>query len=332
MHQNQRNKNHKGSVANVLCKFSTDVWRLYQLFTILSLIIFLLIIAGPASAQAIPTQKNPKVLTLNNQGDTSLALPSDVAVHDEKIYVVDGSHHRVVVYNLQGKYLFDFGGKGDKPGQMNYPVGIDAAIDNRIYVADSGNRRVQVFTDRGKYLSSFKVNVKNKPVRPIDIIRHSRSGNIIVSGGNRLLIYSAKGKLLKEWGSNGISQGEFRYPAILAELNDGRIAVVDVLNSRVQVFNQDGTVSMVVGEWGVLPGQLFRPKGVAIDHKGNFYVSDSYMNVVQKYSDGGEFIAVLGEKGKSYEMLTPVGMTVYKNKLYVVEMRNHQVSVYQLVK
>lgn len=108
--------------------------------------------------------------------------------------------------------------------------------------------------------------------------------------------------------------------------------MVDVLNSRVQVFNQDGTVSMVVGEWGVLPGQLFRPKGVAIDHKGNFYVSDSYMNVVQKYSDGGEFIAVLGDKGKPYEMLTPVGMTVYKNKLYVVEMRSHQVSVYQLVK
>jgi len=29
-------------------------------------------------------------------------------------------------------------------------------------------------------------------------------------------------------------------------------------------------------------------------------------------------------------MLTPVGMTVYKNRLYVVEMKKHRVSVYQL--
>ncbi len=287
--------------------------------------------ADSVSAKGIPTQKNIRILQLKGQGDSTLALPSDVAVHAEKIYVVDGSHHRVVVYDLRGNYLFQFGGKGEKPGEMNYPVGIDAAPDNRIYVADSGNHRIQIFTDKGKYLSSFPVKNKGKAIRPIDIIRHSRSGNIIVSGANRLLTYSPEGELLKKWGSNGVNQGEFRYPATLAELNDGRIAVVDVLNSRVQVFNLDGSVSMVVGEWGVLPGQLFRPKGVAIDHEGNFYISDSYMNVVQKYTDGGEFVAVLGENGKSYKMLTPVGMTVYKHKLYVVEMRKHLVSVYQLV-
>ena len=333
MDHNLRKINHSNSVDRTLLVCSTDFSGFSHFIKFIACLLLLFFItAGCVFAQVIPTQKNTRVLQLQGQGDSALALPSDVAVYGGKVYVVDGGHHRVVVYDLEGNYLFQFGEKGQGPGQMNYPVGIDAAKDDRIYVADSGNHRVQIFTAMGKYLSSFKVKIKARGIRPIDIIRQSRNGNIIVSGANRLLTYSPKGKLLKTWGGNGVNQGEFRYPATLAELNDGRIAVVDVLNSRVQVFNTNGSISMMVGEWGVLPGQVVRPKGVAIDRKGNFYISDSYMNMVQKYSDGGEFIAVLGERGQPYEMLTPVGMTVYKNRLYVVEMRKHQVSVYQLVK
>ena len=250
----------------------------------------------------------------------------------DKIYVVDGGNHRIVVFDLNGKYLFQFGGKGSKNGQMNYPVGIFAATNKRIYVADSGNHRIQIFSADGSYLSSFNIESNKKPRRPIDVIRHSRTGNIIVSSSSHnLMVYSPNGKLLDKWGGNGMNQGEFRYPATISEMKDGRIAVIDVLNSRLQVFDVDGKVSMVVGGWGVLPGQLVRPKGVAIDRNDNFYISDSYMNLVQSFSETGEFIAVMGKKGQPYKMVTPVGMTVDNNKLYIVEMRKHKVSVYQLV-
>jgi DNA-binding beta-propeller fold protein YncE len=300
------------------------------IYSFTNIIIVIFITQAAAHAQGIPTQKSPRILEFKSQNEMALSLPSDVAVQGENVYVVDGTHHRVMVYNLAGEVLFSFGSKGAKAGQMSYPVGIFAGKDKHIYLADSGNHRIQIYTQKGEYISGFEVKIKSKSVRPIDVIRHSKSGNLIVSAGNRLLTYNLKGYLLKTWGSNGVNQGEFRYPATLAELKDGRIAVVDVLNSRVQVFNLNGSVSNVVGEWGVLPGQLFRPKGVAIDQQGNFYISDSYMNVVQKYSDGGDFIAVLGEQGKPYKMLTPVGMTIYKKRLYVVEMKNNLLSVYQL--
>lgn len=304
-------------------------------YFLLGLCLLISVTSGSAYASSIKTQSVKQVLQLgasaNNSSEHNLQLPSDVAVHKNKIYVVDGSHHRIVVYDLQGKFLFTFGKLGDKPGQLNYPVGIDVAKDNRVYVADSGNHRIQIFSDKGVFLSGFAVKNDGKRGRPIDILRHSQTGNLIVSNSDHhLLTYSTKGKLLKKWGGNGTSRGEFRYPATLSELKDGRIAVVDVLNSRVQVFNTDGSLSLVVGEWGVLPGQLFRPKGIAIDTKGNFYISDSYIGLVQKYADDGSFSAVLGNKGKPYAMLTPVGMTINKNRLYVVEMRNNKVSVYQL--
>lgn len=297
---------------------------IFSLFLMLSSTVF----ASYANGETVK-----KILQITGHDKSVLALPSDVAVADEKIYVVDGGHHRIVVFDMQGDFLFQFGGKGKTKGKMNFPVGIFVDSDNTVYVADSGNYRVQVFSASGQFKSSFKIKSGKKNIRPVDLIVHSQTGRIILSGSNNhsLMEYSHAGKLIKKWGGNGVNQGEFRYPATINELNDGRIAVVDVLNSRVQVFNTDGTVSMVVSDWGVLPGQMVRPKGVAVDKKGNFYISDSYMNLVQSFTESGDFISVLGEKNKPFKMVTPVGLAVYKNKLFVVEMRKHLVSVYQLV-
>jgi len=313
--------NQKQRINNKCYKLSP--W-IFSLLFLLSTTVF----ADNTKEQAVT-----KILEITDYEDSTLALPSDVAVLDGKIYVVDGGNHRVVVFDMQGRYLFKFGGKGSENGQMNYPVGISASADNRVFVADSGNYRVQVFTARGHFQSAFKITDGKKNIRPVDLILHSRTGHIFLTGSNNhsLMEYSHTGKFLRKWGGNGMNQGEFRYPATINELNDGRIAVVDVLNSRVQVFNPDGSISMVVSEWGVLPGQLVRPKGVAIDKKGNFYISDSYMNLLQSFTETGDFIAVLGKKDKSSTLVTPVGLTIYKNKLFVVEMRAHRVSVYQLV-
>lgn len=327
--------NNKYDVIGLICNVASDLFSIknkcFSLAYLRVILLALLTATSIVNAKGIPTQSYDLINTIKGKADYILSMPSDVAVHADKIYIVDGAHHRVVVFDLQGKYLFKFGGKGHKPGEMYYPVGIDAALDKRIYIADSGNHRIQIFSDTGHYISSFQVLKGGTPIRPIDLLHHSRTGHIIVSGANRLFTYKTNGELLSTWGSNGVNEGEFRYPATLAELNDGRIVVVDVLNSRAQVFNMDGSISTIVGEWGVLPGQLFRPKGIAIDHLGNFFISDSYMNVVQKFSDGTQFIAVLGESGKPYDLTTPVGMTIYKNKLYIVEMKKHQISVFQLV-
>ena len=54
------------------------------------------------------------------------------------------------------------------------------------------------------------------------------------------------------------------------------------------------------------------------------------MNLIQSYSDVGAFVSVLGSQGKPYKMNTPVGIDINANRLYIVEMRDHSVSVYQL--
>jgi len=269
---------------------------------------------------------------IDGGGSTRLSLPTDVAVSQGRVCVVDGTNDRVVIFNEDGDYLFEIGGKGSAQGQFLHPVGIATDDDGRVYVADTGNHRVQVFNLYGKFLTAFPIISNGELVRPIDLAVDQPRGIIYVTGNNNhsVMAYGANGRLIRQWGGNGAEQGEFRYPATIALLPDQRVAVVDVLNTRVQVFHGTGEFSIEIGAWGVLPGQLFRPKGVAIDRKGRFFVSDSYMNVIQIYSDIGRFLSVMEIRDPGYHLQTPTGMTISGDRLYVAELLANKISVFAL--
>jgi DNA-binding beta-propeller fold protein YncE len=220
-------------------------------------------------------------------------------------------------------------------GQFSGPLGIDVGQEGKIYIADKGNKRIQIFDARGEYLHSFPVKNKKTLVAPIDV-KVSRNGEEIYVSGNtnhKVMVFTGEGQALREWGGSGLNPGEFRYPGTIARLQDDRIAVVDILNTRIQVFEPSGSFSVQVGEWGILQGQLFRPKGVAVDNKNDIFVSDSYTNLVQVFMETGVFKHVLKPIGMSDALETPVGMTIGEdNRLYVTEMLKNRVSVFELGK
>jgi len=85
-------------------------------------------------------------------GDGDLGLPRGVAIHDDKLYVVDTTAHAVKVYKIAGgatelpSYVGSFGVEGFEDGAFEYPNGIAVDGDGRIYVTDRENNRVQVWT------------------------------------------------------------------------------------------------------------------------------------------------------------------------------------------
>ena len=109
--------------------------------------------------------------------------------------------------------------------------------------------------------------------------------------------------------------------------------VVDVLNTRVQAINHEGRAMAYIGKWGVDRGQLYRPKGVTIDKKDRIYVSDSYLGVIQIFKRYRKFLGVLGNKmGEMLRFKTPTGIDVDDDlRLYIVEMIQNRVSVYQIL-
>ena len=288
--------------------------------------------AATVQAEVIPEKRVQFIHSLNADQADGFALPSDVAMNGKSVYVVDGGNHRVLVFNLKGEFKFSFGKQGKGKTEFSYPVGIDVASNGLVYVADSGNKRIQVFNAAGRYIRQFKVKSGRYLIRPVDILVDEKKSELYVSASDthEIMVFTLKGKLKHKWGGNGVGEGEFRYPATLAHLKDGRIAVVDVLNSRVQVFEKKGTYSTQVSEWGVTGGQVFRPKGIAVDEKGTIYISDSYMNIVQVFSENGKLKYVL-KMPVNHALYTPVGMSFdSSNRLYITEMRNNRVNVFNV--
>ncbi|VAX08567.1 hypothetical protein MNBD_GAMMA25-825 [hydrothermal vent metagenome] len=283
----------------------------------------------------IPYQKMSFLRYLTGAGKTRLSMPTDVSVDNNAAYVVDGGNHRILVFSLHdGKLIRSFGGPGNGHGKLNSPVGLSVK-EGKVYVADRENRLIQVFSIKGEFLHQFKVMSRGKAARPIDIAVSANGLEYYVSGNrnSRLMVFNPAGKLLREWGEDGLNPGQFRFPGSVIVLPDKRIAVVDVLNTRVQVFERKGGFSVQVGEWGVLPGQLVRPKGVAIDTNNNFYISDSYMDVIQVYDSNSRLKYVLQADNNSHKPITPAGITVdQQGRLYIAEVLKNRVAVFQLPK
>jgi len=265
--------------------------------------------------------------------------PSDVAVgRDGRVYVVDGVNNAVKVFDEAGTFRFSFGASGAGPGQFKAPLGIATDSAGRVYIADAGNRRIQIFTAGGEWQRTIEIppEKNKKPADPVDVaVDEAKQQLYAVDNDNhRVLVYSlADWKLLSRWGSEGEDRDQFTYPFFIAAGKDSSVFIVDVINTRVQVWSPKGEPVSTVGSWGVEPGQLYRPKGVCTDKDNTVYVSDSYLGVIQAFNRYGNFKGIVGtEDGRVLKLKTPVGITVDgRQRLYVVEMIENRVSVYELL-
>ena len=173
--------------------------------------------------------------------------PTDVAVTPEgDFYVSDGyGNSRVAKFSAEGEFLFDWGTKGDQPGEFDLPHGIalDPAKRDRVYVADRSNARVQIFDGNGKFLYQWK---SAELGRPWDVFVGPDGNVYVMDGGDlkpappdrgRVVILNPQGKILGEFGSFGSYDGQFYWGHAVAVAKNGDVYVADVnVGMRVQKF------------------------------------------------------------------------------------------------
>lgn len=166
---------------------------------------------------------------------------------DGRIYVTDTANNRVCVFDEEGKFLFEFGSFGIakplpgatktwKPGSLNYPIGIDVDRDGTVYVADFRNDQVEVFDSEGKYLRSFP-----------DAAKVTGKGS---SGQDGL----------------GIAVTD-------VAVGNGKVYATDAY--QVFIFDTRGKLLRQFGKPGQGSSDLDHPNGVAVNGKGDIFVSDS---------------------------------------------------------
>jgi peptidylamidoglycolate lyase len=171
--------------------------------------------------------------------------PTDIAVLPSgSFYVSDGyGNSRITKFSAAGKYLFEWGKKGDQPGEFNIPHGISLNKQNELIVADRENNRIQFFDSSGNYLRQI---THKKLGNLFAVAADTTTGNLLAIDdisflklhhrGSDIISYDAVGKLLGRFGrSGGYAASTGWYHDIAIDKN-GNIYVADMLHNRVQKF------------------------------------------------------------------------------------------------
>lgn len=85
-------------------------------------------------------------------------------------------------------------------------------------------------------------------------------------------------------GEKGNSNGQFNCPAGIAIDSEGHIAVADLKNLNVQIFDWDGAFVKKLGDAEKKNASGFgKPTGIAITRNGNLVVADRGHHCVQVF-------------------------------------------------
>ena len=210
-------------------------------------------------------------VTVDPRGHVFVMLRHDPLTHP--------SDPRVIELSPDGGYLGGWGGGLIADSHM-----LTADAQGRILCVDRDMHEVVICSAAGERLGAL--GHRGEPLAPFNhpTDAHVSSwGDIYVSDGyaaSRIHRFSAHGVHLQSWGEHGRGDGQFGWPHAIWTHADGRVAVVDRSNDRVQVFDNIGGH---LASWT----HFLQPVGIWGDEDGNTYVTDMTPSL-QKIGPGGE--------------------------------------------
>ena len=234
---------------------------------------------------------NPVGVATDAAGNVYLA---DLGNHRIQKFDSSGTWERAWGKNVNGGGVFGIctvaascqaGSQGGLGGEMIQPAGVAVGPDGSVYVADTGNSRIQKFDSSGNWERAWGKNVNGGGVFGVCTVAASCFGNF-----------------------EGGLGGEMWLPTGVAVDADGKVYVGDMFNHRVQKFDSSGTwerawgknvngggvfgvctvaASCQAGTTGGLGGEMFQPKGVAVDAGGKVHVADALNQRIQRFDPSG---------------------------------------------
>jgi uncharacterized protein YjiK len=288
--------------------------------------------------------------TAGQSGDDSahFNLPYGVAVDANRIYVVDNENDRVQVFDRTTRvYQATISqGWGDDNAHLRHPSDVAVDASGNIYVADQLNARVQQFNSSLAYVRTYGTTgvpylTDNLHYNRPSGIAVARDGSIYLTeeAGQRLIKLDASGAPQWAVGLPGVvvdagANSRLNYPTDVCLSPAGQAFVADRGNSRVQIFNSDGSYQATLGTgYGAGDYQFKNPAGLHITSAGTLYVADSSNQRVQIYDSNLAFVATLGVTGvegsDNAHFRDPSDVVVdSRGYIYVSENGNYRVQVF----
>jgi ABC-type Fe3+ transport system permease subunit/DNA-binding beta-propeller fold protein YncE len=218
---------------------------------------------------------------------------------------------------------------GAGEGQVVYPRALCySKADDTYYIVDR-MARIQHLDHNGNFIAGWRMPAfaQGKPVG----LSVGPDGNLWVPDTHysRVMVFTPKGELLKQFGSFGREKGQFIYPSDVAFDAKGRIFVSEFGDhDRVQVFDQKFNYLFEFGHFGDGDGAFSRPQSIVIDG-GTLYITDACNHRISVWTTDGRFVRNMGTIGSGLgEFRFPYGLDMdSKGRLVVCEFGNNRVQL-----
>jgi sugar lactone lactonase YvrE len=271
-------------------------------------------------------------------GPVAVALSPD----EKRVYVAESKGERLIkVFDLEGTLINSFAPHGTTASTRN-PKYLAVDAKGNVYMTDRTNNVIHIFDADGKYIDAIigpamtisKFLAQNLPggLQP--------GTTFYYEGINRIIYYQLPDKSLGQssvppaesaWAPLGLrfnAKGDLIYTDVTSELHSVNIIPAADLKGPLSTFTP---LVSHFGEQGKEPGQLDFPNAVALDKRGNFYVSDGNNGRISFWISDLKYGSFFGFGSNEQSLNLPRGVWMdKKDHLHVVDAVGSTVRVYDV--
>lgn len=213
----------------------------------------------------------------------------------------------------------------DSSVQLGRPVAVGADGEGRFVVSDQELGQVMFFDLNKHKVFPLGGSVSAASFTLPSGIAVDSEGSFYVSdtGTRKIFVVSSENKVLRvmDFSEHFKSIGT---PAI--DRARARLIIPDPRGSKVLIFSLTGQlISEVNGK-----GYFSYPSAVAVESDGTLVIADTFNAAVVRFSTGGKFLSVIGQRGDSAGGLALVTCVAVDSEdhIYVSDGRNNNVTIF----
>ncbi len=139
-----------------------------------------------------------------------------------KIYIADGSNHRIHIFHADGKLIKSIGREGKEPGELKFPNSIVLTQDGNFLIVNTNAFRLDIYSPEGDFVKTY-VDVK--------------------SIGKKYI--PRRGDFIRELFSKGEEEekGQYKWPTILTQSVEKVVFLLaqgDLVKAKLIVYDEQG--------------------------------------------------------------------------------------------
>ena len=196
----------------------------------------------------------------DRKGEGKMSSPAGLLIRGNRVFV---SHdHCILVYELDGKFVFRIGSRGSGELQFDFPRGLSTdESSNDIYICDYNNNRIQIISENLKYKSQFG---KDTLYRPRDIKLYKDNIFVLDTSNPCLHIYNRDLVLQKSVVTRGRGQQVINPSSFFID-KFGYILITDHNSNSILILNSE--------LYFIHKIPVYTPIGIAIDEEDRIIVT-----------------------------------------------------------